>query len=323
MNFFTICNLAYLNMALTWAESVSQTIKGAYIRIILVDEFDLMDTLYFKLLCMHIEKHTALLKMENFDITLDNSILESGMKRSMLDKYNIVEYCTAIKPFCFEYLFHAASKQNGDLLVYMDPDTYVYEDFTAVFEGNNNSIYLTPHILTRTYDTTSISDYREWKYLQVGIFNLGFLGLRNSQNSVDFIKWWQSRLIQHCVIDRKKGIFVDQKWCDFIPSLYNEFLIIKEKGFNIAYWNMYEREDLFKNYGNIYFIHYSVRKNLAKFDFMKHYLNEYNDKIDSWSLYLKSENPIVFTKFKSKKNHKESKLKVFFNKVSKKIGFAI
>jgi hypothetical protein len=310
-------------MALAWAESLSKTNKEPHVTIVLVDEYDLMDVSNYDDLYKSIIKNTDILKFEKFNIILDRNILELGMRKMMLEKYNIVEYCTSIKPFCFDYFFRSFTDKNEDFIIYMDPDTYVYKDFTTVFEKDKNLIYLTPHIITKTYDTSSVTDNREWKYLQVGIFNLGFIGLRRSDTSDEFLMWWQARLIQHCVIDKNKGIFVDQKWCDFIPSLFDKFQIIKKKGFNIAYWNMYEREDLFKNNGEIFFIHYSVRNNLLRFDFMENYLKEYDDNLNDWNSYFRKENLLIFNNFKLKNDKKDNKLTMFLNKLNKKIGFAI
>jgi hypothetical protein len=37
-------------------------------------------------------------------------------------------------------------------------------------------------------------------------------------------------------------MFVDQKWMDFAPSLCPDVCVLREKTFNVAYWNLHERQ---------------------------------------------------------------------------------
>ena len=36
-------------------------------------------------------------------------------------------------------------------------------------------------------------------------------------------------------------MFTDQRWIDFVPSLFDHF-ILKDPTYNVAYWNLHERD---------------------------------------------------------------------------------
>jgi glycosyltransferase involved in cell wall biosynthesis len=71
-----------------------------------------------------------------------------------------------------------------------------------------------------------------------GIFNLGFVGV--SQNGKEFLSWWHERLQTEAVVDLANALFTDQRWVDFVPSLF-PCTILRDAGLNVAYWNLHER----------------------------------------------------------------------------------
>lgn len=104
----------------------------------------------------------------------------------------------------------------------------------------------------------------EQDHLNTGIFNLGFIGLRNDDTARRFVAWWQQRLTYECRIDLCEGLFVDQHWVNFAPIYFDNVLIEKHTGYNVAYWNIHERQlsqrdgQWFVNDAEpLYFFHYS------------------------------------------------------------------
>jgi len=151
-------------------------------------------------------------------------------------RYNITEFNTAIKPFAFAYLFKKLGKEN---VVYLDPDILVTSPFEEVFAAFDKGAecILTPHILRPAEHVESSDD----KMLLFGIYNLGFIGLRNTQSVQEIVDWWGRRLEHGCVIDLQKGMFVDQKWADLFPAFISDTVILHHPGYNVAYWNLSQR----------------------------------------------------------------------------------
>jgi hypothetical protein len=57
-----------------------------------------------------------------------------------------------------------------------------------------------------------------------------------------FLRWWKERLYDFCVIDPPRGLFVDQRWMDFAPSFVSRVGILREPQYNVAYWNLTQRQ---------------------------------------------------------------------------------
>lgn len=153
-------------------------------------------------------------------------------------RYDIMEFNTAVKPFMFRWLFEHT---NLDAVIYLDPDIQVYSRFDCLESllGDGASVVLTPHITRPLEDGKNPDDY---SFLKTGVFNLGFIAVRRCDESGDFIDWWGRRLLKHCTVELQVGLFVDQKWCDLAPCFLGNLKILRNEGYNIAYWNLAQRK---------------------------------------------------------------------------------
>lgn len=171
------------------------------------------------------------------DVTVSRDVLDipADKWQEMSFKYDITEFCTSIKPFCFEYLF---VEKGYDNVVYLDPDIFLFDSFDTIFETlDSYSFYLIPHLVLPDADYDG-----ERVYLQSGIYNLGFIGMHRSENSFKFIKWWGNKLLDNCFDDLISYTFTDQKWANYIPSFYPQDVFVSiHLGMNVAPWNFHER----------------------------------------------------------------------------------
>lgn len=153
-------------------------------------------------------------------------------------KYDVVELCTAAKPFLMDYLIR--EKGVGKLL-YLDPDVLVTAPLKPLYEKLEiYDIVLTPHLDTDYPDDGLLPD--DGYILRAGVFNLGFIGLNSSENAAAFLTWWKSKLYNGCVVDVPNGYFVDQKFIDLVPIFFGNLFVEKDAGYNVAYWNLHSRE---------------------------------------------------------------------------------
>lgn len=162
----------------------------------------------------------------------------------MVSQYDIIELNTSIKPFSFDYLFKRY--KDAELVMYFDPDTYVFDKLTSIEEElKDNSILLTPHIYTPIeFDGKNPTENTFTKY---GIYNLGFIALKRSENAQQLIDWWKRRLEVNCYISPNDGIFVDQLPMNFTPIFFNNVKVSGNWGLNMAPWNLHERNLTFKD----------------------------------------------------------------------------
>jgi hypothetical protein len=152
-------------------------------------------------------------------------------------KYDILELNTNVKP---TFLKHLIVRHKLDALVYLDPDIFVYSPLEPVFNALDQgaSAVLTPHITTPVFDGKSPS---EQDLLYNGTYNLGFIAVSGSEESFRLLSWWERRCLDLGYSEGRTGLFVDQKWMNLAPGLFDRVSILRDAGCNMAYWNLHER----------------------------------------------------------------------------------
>ena len=101
-----------------------------------------------------------------------------------------------------------------------------------------SDIIITPHF------TNPLNDNKfqaEEDFLNSGLYNLGFIAVKNTPEGCKMINWWAERLRHKAFIDLKRGLFTDQKWINFVPLFFKGVAILNHPGYNMAYWNLHER----------------------------------------------------------------------------------
>ncbi|RFZ85796.1 glycosyl transferase [Mucilaginibacter terrenus] len=215
---FTICANNYLAAAKVLRDSFNRHHPEIPFFIILADE------------------RTALITYDAFakeNIIFARDILELELDE-LSQKFSIAELCTTLKPFVFQYFF-----RSNDQVVYIDPDIKVYSPLIDCWEAlNKYTFVLTPHLMSPVDDGCVPSDFYT---LRTGIFNLGFIGLSKGEELPKFLTWWGERLLVYGYSDWDNGMFYDQIWANYIPVMFNNYLILKHPGYNVANWNWHER----------------------------------------------------------------------------------
>ncbi len=228
---FTIVSNNYLHFARTLLQSVRQAHPDFNLFCVIVDS-DLSPAVQLK------NEFTA--------VSLD--LLNLPMGQQFLFQYTILELNTAVKPWAFEYLL----AKQFDKVIYIDPDIYLYTKLNSVFEllDNTSDIVITPHLLAPVADDKRPS---ELDIRCSGTYNFGFCAVKNTPNTLEFIKWWQGKLETECIVDLSRGIFVDQSWIDLVPGLFDNVSILRHPGYNVAYWNVAQRK-MMKSRDGVWFV---------------------------------------------------------------------
>ena len=148
--------------------------------------------------------------------------------------YDVTELATAVKPWAFECLFD----RGASVAIYLDPDIEVFDSLGPLEPlTRKHGMLLTPHVTEPLPQDGKRPDERD--LLLAGIYNLGFLAL-SADAAKRVLPWWRERLRRNCLNDPAEGLFVDQRWIDFAPALF-EPAILKDPGYNVAYWNLPHR----------------------------------------------------------------------------------
>jgi hypothetical protein len=158
--------------------------------------------------------------------------------QAWLFKHDVVEVCTAVKgPF-----IHQACQSGAEAVIYLDPDTALLSALDPLVDWlGEHDVLLTPHLIDPNTDRASILD-NDLSASRTGIFNLGFVAVRTDGEGARFAKWWNDRLLEFCYDDIPNGLFVDQRWCDHVPALFDKVKVIRDPGYNVASWNLSQRK---------------------------------------------------------------------------------
>lgn len=253
----TIAAKNYLAQARAWAESIRRVDPEAVLVTLLIDE-------YFG---------SSWKERELFEVI---GIAEIGLPRleSFLFRYDLLEFATAVKPWL---LAHLLDRYSPSTVQYFDPDILLFAGLETIdrrFDGAD--ILLIPHLLG---DGERRLRQVELAVMKCGTYNLGFIALAESHATREFLRWWQERLEFDCLSEGAMGLFVDQKWIDLAAGAQPKVRIIREPGWNVAYWNLHQRTFVRNNGGYsvdgepLVFFHFSGYSPFAPEEVSKHLPN--------------------------------------------------
>jgi hypothetical protein len=177
-------------------------------------------------------------ELDLFDSVIPVENLDAANSAAWIFSHNIAELSTAIKPFV---LLNFLDDPHVDAVLFFDPDMVLFsrlDDLIAELE--DHSILLTPHQTKPETTMEAIID-NEICSLRHGVFNLGFLAIRNDDNGRAFARWWADRLYHFCYESLDQHLWTDQKWLNFAPIFFDGVGILKSPRFNVAPWNITTR----------------------------------------------------------------------------------
>jgi hypothetical protein len=149
-------------------------------------------------------------------------------------RFDVIELSTNVKPTVGKLLL-----QQHDLVLYIDPDIYLYEDLGTVWAMlEDSNAVVTPACLNPVLDGFRPDDL---EFMRVGTFNLAFIGLKRSAETLRFLDWWESRCLQLGFMETQSGLFVDQKWITLAVGYFEGIRVSRHPGMNVAQWNLHER----------------------------------------------------------------------------------
>ena len=162
--------------------------------------------------------------------------IAAPLLRAMRARYSQSELCCAAKPYLIGHLLD----EGADEVHYLDADCLVYAPLAPLrAQLAIADVLLTPHSLSPIPD-----DGRTPAALTVlrgGVFNAGYLGVRNTQEGRRYARWHAEMTAKHARNAPDEGMCGDQRWLDLVPVLFPGAAICREPGANVAYWNLHER----------------------------------------------------------------------------------
>jgi hypothetical protein len=136
--------------------------------------------------------------------------------------------------------------EGWETIIYLDPDILVMSPLDDLMEiVAENALTLTPHILN--IDEENAIEKFDKTLLNAGMFNAGFIGLSQSQETKTFLHWWESRTSGNGAFFANSGLNYDQRWLDLAPGYVERLFVLRDPGVNVAYYNLIDRRVVFEN----------------------------------------------------------------------------
>ena len=277
-----------------------------------------LQQLEFKLFVLVVDDFEQI-TIKNNDINFINikTIIDFPYVSLMSSKYDLDFQSDnlrwSLKPVFLKYCIQTFSND----FIFLDSDIFILNDYRFLFDIlTSQKFILSPHFRDLSPSTDELNFNKNYTE---GMFNGGFIGA--SRHSLDILDWWITVCLHCCIINKKLGYYVDQKYLDMIPVRFDNVHILRHKGCNIASWNINDckrtkigNDIIINNQFPIIFIHFT-RDTCEQIIFgsdniLRPLLNKYADCIDRY-------NPSISFISSIKEVH-EKKVKEYYKELQKK-----
>ena len=159
-----------------------------------------------------------------------------GIERDELHRMALLfgrQITVALKPWLLDHLLG----QHSGAATYLDSHAMIFDSLAQVGDAAAScGVLLVPHVLDPL--PRDGLDPDETAILGTGIFSSGIYGVGPTNGG--FIEFLKERLRRECLVDIPHMRVLDQRWLDFVPSLF-PYRVERDRGVNVAYWNLHER----------------------------------------------------------------------------------
>ena len=173
---------------------------------------------------------------------------ELGIDRNIINKSTGAPlWLVVCRPAIIKY---ALEKLNFDYSVFIDGDTYTYNSYTALEKCliDGFSAVVTPHI-TKPIPNDGLNPSMQ-TIAQAGNYNSGIFAF--SAKCKNFIEWWDYQTRKLPYVSVENGLAAEQGWLRFIGDFEDDVKIFRSPAYNVAYWNIAQRN--FKIINNEYYV---------------------------------------------------------------------
>lgn len=144
---------------------------------------------------------------------------------------------------------HCLRHLDFDTAIFVDGDTYTYNNYSELqHETENHSLVVIPHI---TKPLPNDNKFPQNRIISLsGNYNTGVWAA--SKKGLEFIDWWKEQTALFPITRPDAGLVNEQGWLRFAGDFDDNVKIFRHPGYNVAYWNIKQRNLLLQN--NILYI---------------------------------------------------------------------
>jgi len=143
------------------------------------------------------------------------------------------ELCYALKPFCAKFLLE---RDSPETLLFLDADTLLLAPpHEVIAMAKAHGIALSPHLTDPARNVrTALPTMRS------GVFNAGIFAVDRRPLASSFLDWWSHQLANPANLSA--DWMWEQGWLALTPSLFPGYGLLRHPGYNVAFWNLHERD---------------------------------------------------------------------------------
>lgn len=173
----------------------------------------------------------------------------------LIEYYNVFSLLMASKGIAADVLM---TRYEPEHLIYLDTDILVFHTFDwLVTQFKHHDIFITPHCHTPPPYQTPLAEvktnllpqnpYEDRVFLLTGLYNAGFVAIKNTEQGRNFAAWWSKNLKNQCFPAHYLGLFFDQIWLNLAPIYFDKTCIVRNLGYNVGCWSLHERKITMKD----------------------------------------------------------------------------
>jgi hypothetical protein len=140
---------------------------------------------------------------------------------------SLIEYYFTCTP---AWLRHVLEREaSSQWVTYLDGDLFFFDSPEKIFgELGNAAFAIIPHRYT-----SAVEHMRKY-----GIYNVGWVGVRNDADGMAAVRWWREKCIEWCYdyVDGER--FADQGYLQELLARFSRVNVIENIGANLAPWNI-------------------------------------------------------------------------------------
>lgn len=168
------------------------------------------------------------LKFSNLNIYSPEDFQDVKLK-SLKKTRSVAEFCWTCKSYALEHaLMHDHSL---DWAIYLDSDMMIFGDPDQALPENED-VLLTPHNFS--------SGFKSFEN-HVGLFNAGYIGIKNSNNGLKALSWWKKKCLEKCSSIPENGLYADQAYLNKMTKKYSFVNTYINEGLNAGPWNIFDK----------------------------------------------------------------------------------
>jgi hypothetical protein len=164
----------------------------------------------------------------------------SSLHQEIIQKYGYLG--GLIRVMIIEY----ALKQGYDKILCLDGDMETFSSVEEVFDWlDEYNAVVTPHLLNPVPNDDNLNPRMD-DFVFSGNYNSAFFACRNNEEVRKFVSWWMDVSFKFGNVDRVLGRSGEQGWLRFIADYMDHVLILRDPAYNVAYWNVFQRDFSFQ-----------------------------------------------------------------------------